>query len=324
MEAGSLSRRLWAARLADPRVQRWIRIGAPVLYFALLATFVAKDGIPVSRDRLLLWIVLGLLAFSVTNVRGWARSVVLDWLPLAVILWIYDISRGQADGLFFSAHVQPQLDADKILGFGTVPTVFLQRHLWHGSLDLHWWDYAAWATYVSYFLATYLLAGALWFFARDRFRRYVATVSLLALMGFLTYALFPAVPPWMASEMGDLPATTRTIGFISLHVPILDFASLFERGAAYSNQVAAVPSLHAAYTLLVSITLWPLANRWVRPLLVAYPIAMAFALTYTAEHYLSDVLLGWIYTLAAIWIVRRLAEILARKRNEAGRRQPAS
>jgi len=51
---------------------------------------------------------------------------------------------------------------------------------------------------------------------------------------------------------------------------------------------------------------------------------MAFALTYTAEHYLSDVLLGWIYTLFAIWIVRRLAEILARKRNEAGRRQPAS
>ena len=63
MEAGSLTRRLRAARLADPRVQRGIRIGAPVLYFALLLTFVIKDGIPVSRDRLLLWLVLGLLAF---------------------------------------------------------------------------------------------------------------------------------------------------------------------------------------------------------------------------------------------------------------------
>ena len=116
MEAGSLTRRLRAERLADPRVQRGIRIGAPVVYFALLLTFVIKDGIPVSRDRLLLWLVLGLLAFSVTNVRGWARSVVLEWLPLAVILWIYDISRGQADGLFFSAHVQPQLDIDRALG----------------------------------------------------------------------------------------------------------------------------------------------------------------------------------------------------------------
>ena len=324
MEAGSLTRRLWAARLADPRVQRGIRIGAPVLYFALLLTFVIKDGIPVSRDRLLLWLVLGLLAFSVTNVRGWARSVVLEWLPLAVILWVYDISRGQADGLLFSAHVQPQLDIDRAFGLGTAPTVLLQRHLWHGSLDLHWWDYAAWATYVSYFLATYVLAAALWFFARDRFRRYVATVCLLALMGFVTYALFPAVPPWMASSSGHLEYTVRSIGLISRHVPIFDFASLFERGTAYSNQVAAVPSLHAAYTLLVSITLWPIANRWVRPLLVLYPIAMAFALVYTAEHYLADVLLGWIYTVAAVWAVAHIAAFLSRKRNEAGRRQPAS
>jgi hypothetical protein len=178
---------------------------------------------------------------------------------------------------------------------------------------------------VSYFLATYLLAGALWFFARDRFRRYVATVCLLALMGFLTYALFPAVPPWMASSMGDLEPTVRSIGLVSRHVPIIDFASLFERGAAYSNPVAAVPSLHAAYTLLVSITLWPLARRWYfRAILVAYPIAMAFALVYTAEHYLADVLLGWIYTGIAVWAVARLATIRSRKRNEAGRRQPAS
>lgn len=324
MEAGSLSRRAWAGRLADPRVQRAIRIGAPVAFVALFTAFTIVNGIPASRDRLLLWILLGLLAVSVTNIRGWARSVVLEWLPLAVVLWLYDILRGQADGLLFSTYVRPQLEADRILGLGTAPTVFLQRHLWHHSWDLHWWDYAAWAVYVSYFLATYLLAAVLWFYARDRFRRYVATVSLLALMGFLTYALFPAAPPWMASSMGDLEPTVRSIGLISRHVPIFDFQSLFERGAAYSNQVAAVPSLHAAYTLLISLTLWPVANRWVRPLLVAYPLAMAFALTYTAEHYLVDVLLGWIYAIAAAWAVTRVAEILSRKRNETGRRQPVS
>ena len=315
---------MWADRIADPRVQRGIRIGAPVLFVALFIAFAILNGIPVSRDRLLLWILLGLLAVSVTNIRGWARSVVLEWLPLAVILWLYDILRGQADGLLFSTHVRPQLEADRILGFGTAPTVFLQEHLWHHSWNLQWWDYAAWATYVSYFLATYLLAAALWFFARDRFRRYVATVSLLALMGFLTYALFPAAPPWMASNMGQLEPTVRSIGLISPHVPIFDFQSLFERGTAYSNPVAAVPSLHAAYTLLISLTLWPIANRWVRPLLVAYPLAMAFALTYTAEHYLVDVLLGWIYAVAAVWAVNRVAEILSRKKYEAGRRQPAS
>ena len=301
MEAGSLS------RIESGRAFAALRVLAPAAYVAVLSFVVYRDGIPAARERLLMWIVLGLLAVSITNVRGWARGVVLEWLPLALILWAYDLLRGQADGLLFETHVRPQLEADRILGLGTAPTVWLQDHLWHGALDLRWWDYAAWAVYVSYFLATYVLAGWLWFFARDRFRRYVAAVSLLAMMGFATYALFPAAPPWMASRIGELEPTTRTIGIVAGQLPWLDFSTLFERGAEYANPVAAVPSLHAAYTLLFAITLWPLVPRWVRPLLVAYPAAMAFALVYTAEHYLVDVLLGWAYTLVAVWIVARAA-----------------
>jgi membrane-associated phospholipid phosphatase len=55
-----------------------------------------------------------------------------------------------------------------------------------------------------------------------------------------------------------------------------------------------VPSLHAAYTLLIALFLWRLAPRWGRVLLAAYPLAMAFALVYTAEHYFSDILVGWV------------------------------
>ena len=68
-----------------------------------------------------------------------------------------------------------------------------------------------------------------------------------------------------------------------------------------------MPSLHAAYTLLVVLVLWPLVPRWARPILALYPPAMAFALVYTAEHYLVDVLLGWAYTLIALWVVDRAA-----------------
>ena len=177
-----------------------------------------------------------------------------------------------------------------------------------GRHSCSWYDYAAWAVYVSYFLATYLVAGLLWFFARARFRRYVACVALLAGMAFATFALFPAAPPWLASREGELEPTTRLIGPISGHIPFvsLSFEELFERGWEYSNPVAAVPSLHAAYTLLITLFLWR-AARWARPLLALYPLAMAFALVYTAEHYVVDILLGWAYTLVAIWVVGRVA-----------------
>jgi hypothetical protein len=316
MELAPLSRRLGARRLLGGRVRGIVRWAAPAVYAVVLAVFVWRDGLPVARDRLLLWIVLGLLAVSTTNVRGWLRGVLLEWLPLAVVLAAYDLLRGQADGLLFSPHFRPQLDADRLLFGGTIPTVWLQEHLWDGAANLHWYDYGAWLVYASYFLATYLLAGVLWFFARDRFRRYVATVALLAAMAFVTFALFPAAPPWLASDEGLLPSTERSIGVVSGHLPIVSFEGLYERGSEYANPVAAVPSLHAAYTLLIVLVLWGSA-RWAGPLLVAYPLAMAFALVYTAEHYVSDILIGWGYTLAAVWLVNRVADALAARRSAA-------
>ncbi len=299
------------------RLWRTLAWAGPVVYGAVLAASVLREGVPLSRDRLLMWILLGLLAFSLTNLRAWIRGVVFEWLPFALVLWAYDLLRGQADGLLFSAHVQPQLRADEILFGGTAPTVWLQDHLWHGSFDLQWYDYATWLVYVSYFLATYLVAGFLWFFARGLFRRFVAMVSLLALMGFATYALFPAAPPWMASELGALEPTTRSIGYIWNHIPIAYFNTLFDRGSGYSNLVAAVPSLHAAYTLLIALFLWRLAPRWGRVLLAAYPPAMAFALVYTAEHYFSDILVGWVYAVIAFWTVNQVADRLAARRATA-------
>jgi membrane-associated phospholipid phosphatase len=68
--------------------------------------------------------------------------------------------------------------------------------------------------------------------------------------------------------------------------------------------VAAVPSLHAAFSLLIAITLWPRKHTWLRPLVALYPLAMAVSLVYAGEHYVSDILLGWIYALAAVFAVR--------------------
>jgi hypothetical protein len=296
---------------APPRPLRWV---APAVYAAALSAYMWRDGVPVGRERLLLWIVLGLLALSTANVGGWFRGVVFEWLPLALVLAVYDVLRGHADGLLFSAWYRPQIEADAFLFGGTVPTVWLQEKLWDAS-HVHWYDYAAWAVYVSYFVATYLVAALLWFFARDRFRRYVGCVALLAGMAYVTFALFPAAPPWLASRSGDLEYTTRLIGPISAHIPFLSlsFEGLFERGWEYANPVAAVPSLHAAYTLLITLFLWR-STRWGRPLLALYPAAMAFALVYTAEHYLVDILLGWAYTLLAIWIVGRIASALERRK----------
>ena len=245
------------------RLRRTLSWGGPAVYLVVLTVFVLREGVPLSRERLLMWILLGLLAFSLTNVRAWSRGVVSSGCR----------SRSCC-GRTTSCEARPTRSssrptcsrsrADEILFGGTAPDGLAAGAPLARLVDLHWYDYVTWVVYVSYFLATYLVAAFLWFFARGLFRRFVAMVSLLALMGFATYALFPAAPPWMASEFGQLEPTTRSIGSIWNRIPIAYFDSLFDRGSEYANPVAAVPSLHAAYTLLIALFLWRLAPLWGR------------------------------------------------------------
>ncbi len=231
-------------------------------------------------------------AFSAVDARRRLPRLVLEWAPFIGVLMVYDLLRGRADGLLFSAHETPQIHAEAAIFGKPVPTVWLQSHLWHGAAGLRWWDYVTWFIYLTHFLATPILAAVLWTFFHDRFARYATMVCTLALAAFATYALYPAVPPWMAAQDGNLGESNRTVPVVWAHIPVDHFNALFAHGVQYANNVAAVPSLHAAFALLVTLYLWRLAPRWARVPLALYPLAMTFALVYSGEHYGSTAFLA--------------------------------
>ncbi len=81
---------------------------------------------------------------------------------------------------------------------------------------------------------------------------------------------------------------------------------LIDSGQASVNLVAAIPSLHAAFSVMVAAFLWRRLHwRW-RPLLAAYVLTMAFALVYSAEHYVVDILLGWVHAAVVLFVIGRL------------------
>jgi len=278
--------------------RRVLRYAGPIVFVAGSILVIAVQGVPTAKDRLFGWLLLGLIAFSLPDARRRLPRILLEWSPFVAFLLVYDLLRGVADSVF-AAHVYPQLHVDEWLSGGVAPTVWLQRHYWHGGGDLRAWDYAAWAVYLTHFFGTLVVAACLWLWAHNRYWRYATMVAALAALGFATYVLFPAVPPWLASERGALAPTTRIVPIVWSHIPIEHFSTVFEKGRAYANDVAAVPSLHAAYALLISLYLWRIVPRWARPLLAVYPVAMAAALVYTGEHYVSDCLLGWLYAAVA-------------------------
>ena len=94
----------------------------------------------------------------------------------------------------------------------------------------------------------------------------------------------------------------------------LDFLDTVQsRGQQEGNTVAAMPSLHAGAATLVAAFFWAGRGPLARLLLLAYPLAMAFALVLTGEHYVVDVLVGILLAALAVltvtwsgrWVARR-------------------
>jgi membrane-associated phospholipid phosphatase len=294
-----------AFRFASLAVLRPYAFG---LYVVALVLWTAAYGVPVQRELVILWTCGALACASIGRPPREILQIGIDWLPIVAVLWAYDLTRGAADSMGIGVHYHPMIDFDKFVFGGQVPTVWLQERIYN-PYAVSWWDVAFTLVYTSYFIVPFALAG--WFWVRDRlaFKRFIRRLVTLALCGLATYIAFPAAPPWMASELGLIEPIQRS-GGRGWEVISIGTASLIDKGQASSNVVAAVPSLHTAFTTLVALFLWRrVRRRWLRPFLLLYPLAMGLSLIATGEHYFFDVALGWFYAGAVMagwsWWERR-------------------
>jgi membrane protein implicated in regulation of membrane protease activity len=284
-------------------------------------------------------------------------------------LVLYDLSRGAVDMLRAPTLWRFQPDADRWLFFGTVPTVWLQERI--KMPQPPWWEVIISSIYMSFFILPYAVAGVLWLYNRADWAAFVRRFVALSFAAVAVYMVLPAAPPWAAARCttadivsgpSNPPCMYRsaagvpdggllgamhmsqpgahqfverisTRGWGTLHLQ--SAGALVNSGQASVNLVAAIPSLHAALTAMISIFLWRRIKRGWRPLLVAYPLAMAFVLVYSAEHFVVDILLGWALAVAVSallalvdsWWSRRRASksaaaALAQPTSDLGRRLP--
>ncbi len=111
-------------------------------------------------------------------------------------------------------------------------------------------------------------------------------------IGLVVFTLFPVAPPRLA---GLGMVDTVTVGSHAYRVlqPTL-----------FTNQYAAVPSLHVGWDLLMGLAITLSARSlWVRALGIAMPAAMTVAVVLTANHYILDAILGASLTTACWFAV---------------------
>jgi hypothetical protein len=290
------------------------------LCLALIGVNFYRSGFILSDLAFFQWVAPVLLALSIRTPRVWLRGVLVDFLPFILVIIVYETARGIADNGNSAVHHQPQLEFDRWLTAGHPPTVWLQQHLLGSSL--RWYDYIVFAVYVSHFIVFWVVAAALWRANRSEFQHFTIGFMILTMAGFITYLAYPAAPPWMAATDGLLPPVERLTSVVlgQLAGSSGSLVSSPDTSNGLVNNVAAIPSMHAAWCFYVCLFLWQRTRRW-RWVLVAYPLAMGFTLVYGGEHYVFDILLGWVYATAAFvamnWIVK-----LWRQRAESSEDSP--
>jgi hypothetical protein len=280
--------------------ERVISIFGVVAFVAISVVFVSRDGLFLSTDTVLVWVVAALVALSLTDLHRVGLRLLWDWLPFGAVLLFFHYAHGMSELLHTRVHSQLQ-------------------HAFHQTRHVRFWQYGLWGVYMTYFFLALFVAGVLWRFAYPLFREFRFLFVVLSGLGCLTYVLYPADPPWIISQqLREIPTIYRVLIETWDTVGLHQAGALVERGSAFHDATAAVPSLHAGVTMLVCLFFWPLARPWVRALLVLYVLAMAFTLVYSGEHYVFDIFTGWIYAGGVVFGTRYV-----RRRRDA-RRAPTS
>ena len=264
-------------------------------------------------------VLLGLLGFlDLYNEKS--RLFLRLFFPLIVTGAVYDSMRyfywpGIAGRVHVAGPYQFELRWFGIAG-QTLNELFAAHH-WT-ALDLACGF--AYLVYVGEYLA---VAFLLFFRGRHEMVRALSYAFLIVnLLGFATYFLYPAAPPWYVAQYGlgparldihpDAAAASRFDALLGTHF----FEEMYGRGV---DVYGAFPSLHAAYPLII---VWAVfrepAMRWARAPALAFLALMCLSAVYLQHHYVTDLVLGIGYAVATIAIVAQ------RRAARASSAQPAA
>lgn len=258
-----------------------------VLYAAI---FIRTPSFP-TPDKLLIFLVFAGMAL------GQAREVLKRFVPFVALLLVYESFRGFVPELNQRVNFMFMSAADKFMFFGHLPTAVLQSWLWHGAVQ--WYDFVFYGAYTLHFVLPFALAVLVWKTREKHYWPVVTAFLLVSFMGFLTFLAFPAAPPWMANDLGLIEPITRVSSAVWAAFGIHDFPSVYNKISP--NPVAAMPSLHAAYSFLFAFYLTRLyKTRW-RWAAWIYPALIWVGTTYMAEHYVIDIVVGVVYAAISYW-----------------------
>lgn len=217
-----------------------------------------------------------------------AREIGLITGAMLVYFGVRNVTVGSAAAA--RANAERLLDVERALGIAWEGAI-------QGQIEGHELlvDFANWVYIWGHWPVILPAAGVLFLTRRGDYLLLRNALFVSGAAGFLFFGLLPLAPPRLL-ELGLIDTVTeQSSAYRALQPPGL------------TNQFAAFPSLHAGWNLLLGVCLfWAFTNVVVRLFAIMLPIAMAFAVVATANHYVLDVWAGWAVAIAGLAVALRL------------------
>ncbi|MDQ2742354.1 MAG: phosphatase PAP2 family protein [Chloroflexota bacterium] len=303
---------------AQPLAQAWKPAGRAELiglgaYFLLVVSL--ADILNVRLGVELMTLVVAVAALAITRR---VHRFIRDWWLYLLGLLMWNLSGPIAAASPFPLHMDFMLNLDNAIFLGHQPVVMVQQALAPAS-GVNGWDVLNALIYNLHVPEPYIAGYFLWRLNRAVYFQFAASLLILLVLGFLTFIVFPAVPPWMAAQrFNALPEVVNRFGLVVRAHPLpFHGTPIFYLFRLRGDAVAAFPSEHAAVPLLDLLAFWRVLGRRAWPL-VLWVAAVLFSILYLGEHWVTDALAGWLYVLVIFTAVR---QHVTRHRQRSGDRE---
>jgi PAP2 superfamily len=262
--------------------------------------------------------------------RWWKEPLII-----AAFYGIYSYARNQFGSANLAAGAEPTGafdNAQRVIHWERSLGLFRERTVQGWFLGWHWF-LRFWNVFYgsAHFVVT--IAAFVWLYkrARGRFARWRNALAFTTALAIVGFSLFPVMPPRLLDDTGRFGGARLVAERNQTPSGFVDTLKRdgglwnFDSGAMtrLSNQYAAMPSLHTAWSTWCAFVMWPLTRRrWARALTVLYPLATVFCIVLTANHYWIDGV-GGVLALGVGVVLGRALDHWNQSRH-AGRPTPSS
>jgi len=131
---------------------------------------------------------------------------------------------------------------------------------------------------------------------------------LANIFGFIIYILLPAAPPWYYLKYGDVLMVTAPgePGGLARFDEMIGFPLYHGMYSQGTNTFGALPSMHAAFPLILSYYSVKYGNKLLTGLFVTSLLGIWFGAVYSNHHYLIDVIMGIGCGIIGIFLIEKM------------------